>query len=271
MSRIRIGILTGTLLLLCMTVCFAKPFESKQGGASLYIGEAACYGEHAVQDEFLTHFKIKLQENLQGAQNDGKFHLVGSSFFAGGESAADQEILSRILMDAIAYGPLFEKAYANAQMIHYAEGIFGEEYFWDEGKLAQRKAGAGKPYRISQAMTDAAKNIGAKYGAEYLIFCNLIDVNVELAHSIFNASSTLEERPKHIRMETSVYLVNAKTGMVYEGHILTEKMGRIQNLFGQYGKAMTAEALLEAMFDVQSKKIVKDVCGNGKKALESHA
>ena len=94
---------------------------------------------------------------------------------------------------------------------------------------------------------------------------------MELANSIFNAKTTnIEERPKHIEVETSAFLIDVKTGRIYEGHILTNKIARIQNLFGQYGKAMTAETLLGAMFDVQSEKIVKDVFWNGKKTLDSN-
>jgi hypothetical protein len=70
-----------------------------------------------------------------------------------------------------------------------------------------------------------------------------------------------------MRMETSTFIADTKTGKVYEHHILTEKMVRIQSLLGDYGKAMTPETLLQAVFDQQIKKIVKDALNNGQKVL----
>ncbi len=259
------------LLLICSCVS-AKPFEARKDGAGVFVAEIACYGEHEIQPEFLKVFHDKLGENLQLMEQQGKVHFVDNTdWMTGNGDAKEREILSHIHMDVIAHGPQFQKDSANARMIHYAEKIFGEEYFWNEKNKAARKAAVGKPYRIGQEMTDAAREIGMKYGADYLLFCNLLEVDVELANSIFNARTrNIEERPKHIKVETSVFLVDVRTGKVYEGHTLTEKFGRIQNLFGQYGKAMTAETLLGAMFDEQSERIVKDVFGNGKKTLESN-
>ena len=260
-----------SLLLFCSCVS-AKPFEARQGGAAVLVGEVACYGEHEIQQEFLKVFHDKLAEKLQLAEQQGNFHFVDNTdWMMGNGDARERELLSHIHMDVIAYAPQFQKDSANAKMIHYAERVFGEDYFWNEKHKEARKAAVGKTYRISQEMTDAVREIGSKYGADYLFFCNLLEMDVELANSIFNARTTnIEERPKHIRVETSSFLVDVKTGKVYEGHILTEKFGRIQNLFGQYGKAMTAETLLGAMFDVQSEKIVKDVFGHGKKTLDSN-
>ncbi len=259
-----------SLMLVC-SCASAKPFEARKAGAGVLVGEVACYGEHEIHQEFLKVFHDKLGENFQLMAEQGKIHFVDNTdWMTGTGDAKERELLSRIHMDVIAYGPQFHKDSANAKMIHYAEKVFGEDYFWNEKNKTARKASEKKPYRISQEMTEAVQAIGMKYDADYLFFCNLLEVDVELSNSIFNASTTnIEERPKHIKVETSAFLVDAKTGMVYENHILTEKFGRIQNLFGQYGKAMTAEALLGAMFDVQSERIVKDVFGNGKKTLEN--
>ena len=171
-------------------------------------------------------------------------------------------------MDAIAHGPWFQKEYANADMIRYAESVFGRDYFWNDNKMKIRKEGRGKPYKISPALTDAAKEIGQANNADYLFFCNLREANIELKHSIFNAAATLDERPKNLKVETEFYLIDAKTGMVYESHVVTSKTGQILNLLGQWGKAMTAENLLQVMFEVQSKEILKDAYSKGLKTLE---
>ena len=270
MHKWRLLLLVGAALMLFTATVLAKPFGGSQSGAGVFIGEVACYGEHEIKPEFMTEFRTKFLENIQEIDEKAKIHVAGNTdWLTGGGDAKERALLTHIHMDAIAYGPNFEKAYASAKMEKYAEDVFGEQYFWDENKMAARRAGAKKPYRISQAMTDAAKEIALKQGAEYLLFCNVQEVDVELAHSIFNAQTDINERAKHIKVETSAYLINAKTGLVYESHILTEKTGRIQNILGQYGKGMTTVTLLGAMFDMQSKKLVKDVFENGKKALDS--
>ncbi|MBR3623683.1 MAG: hypothetical protein IKN43_10095 [Selenomonadaceae bacterium] len=262
---------TALIFLFTFSCAFAdKPFKKYTGGAAIFIGEVACYGEHELQAKFLDIFRNNLEENITVLEQQEKIHCVGhTGWLTGTGDPNEAKLIKNIHMDVIAYGPLFEKEAANAKMIRYAEKVFGRDYFWNESKLKARKERAKKPYKISPEMTEAAKKIGEKYGAEYLFFCNMQDADMEIAHSIFNATDTSkEERPKHIRMETYSFLLNVKTGEVYESHLITEKTGRIQNLFGQYGKAMTTEKLLGAMFDMQSKKIVKDVFGNGKDALE---
>lgn len=260
----RIALFCITVSLICSTA-FAALFEKKEG-AGVMVGEVACYGEHDLQGVILNDFRDTLFANLNGHK---KVRLVGSTDWM--QDTGDKEekvLLKNIHMDAIAYAPLFQKEFANAEMIRYAEKVFGRDYFWNEAKLEARKERAKKPYKISPEMTEAAKSIGQKYNADYLFFCNLTETDVELAHSIFNAKAkSFDERPKHIKVETSSFLIDTKNGMVYECHILTEKMGRIQNLFGEYGKGMSTEALLTAMFDMQSEKIIKDVFGNGMETL----
>ena len=176
-------------------------------------------------------------------------------------------VVQDLHMDAIVYGPLFEKATANAKMIHYAEKALGRDYFWDDDKITARRKLAGKPYRISEKMTQIAKTIGEQTGADYLLFCNLVNVEIVLKNSLFNASTTLSERPKQIKVETFFYLIDTKTGLVYEGRNFSDKTGQILNLLGQYGSGLEAEKLLDAMFEVQSKRIVEDVCNVGQKVL----
>ena len=273
MALIRILSLSLVLTFVFTSSVFAKPFEGKTEGVGIFVGEVACYGEHEIRPEFLATFKEQLYQTLKEFENKGKIHTVGDDEWlggAGGFAGIIQvgSVLSDIHMDAIAYGPSFKKEAANAKMIYYAERALGEDYFWDDDKLAARKQMIGKPYRISAGMTNAAKTLGSKYGADYLLFCNLVDADVQLKNSIFNASSTLSERPKQIKVESFFYLIDTKKGLVYEGYNLSDKTGQILNLLGQYGKAMTAQNLLQCMFEVQSKRIVEDMCNEGKKVLD---
>lgn len=253
----------------------AKPFESKTDGMGIFIGEVACYGEHEIRPEFLETFKEQLYQTLKDFESKGKLHTVGDDEWLGGGDTSTgfaniiqvDTVLKDIHMDAIAYGPLFQKENANVKMIYYAERALGEDYFWNDDKLAARKKMIGKPYHISQKLTNAAKTIGNENGADYLLFCNLVDADIVLKNSIFNASTTLSERPKQIKMASFFYLIDTKTGLVYEGYNFSDKTGQILNLLGQYGKAMTATNLLQCMFEVQSKRIVEDICNDGQKIL----
>ena len=254
---------------------FAKPFEGKTEGAGIFVGEVACYGEHEIKPDLMAIFKDQLWQTLKDFEVKGKLHTVGDDrWLSGGGSAPGfagviqlDAVLRDIHMDAIAYGPSFQKEVANVKMIYHAEKVLGKEFFWDDEKLAARKKMIGKPYRISPKMTEAAKTVGNTYGADYLLFCNLMDADIELKNSIFNASATLNERPKQIRVESFFYLIDIKNGLVYEGYNLSDKTGQILNLLGQYGKAMTAHNLLQCMFEVQSKRIVEDMCNAGQKVL----
>ena len=276
MALIRILSLSLVLTFLFSHCVFAKPFEKKTSGVAIFVGEVACYGEHEIRPEFLTTFKEQLWQALKDLENKGKLHTVGDDDWLGSgnvsSSFADiiqvDSVLRDIHMDAIAYGPSFTKETANAKMIYYAERALGEDYFWDDEKLAARKKMIGKPYHISPKMTNAAKTVGSEYEADYLLFCNLVDADVQLKNSIFNASASLSERPKQIKVASYFYLIDTKKGLVYEGYNFSDKTGQILNLLGQYGKAMTAQNLLQCMFEVQSKRIVEDAFNEGKKVLE---
>lgn len=275
MEFIRILSLSLMLTFLFTSSVLAKPFEGKSGGVGIFVGEVACYGEHEIRPEFLATFKEQLWQVLKDFESKGQLHTVGDDEWLGTENTAPgfadiiqvDSVLRDIHMDAIAYGPSFTKEAANAKMIYYAERALGEDYFWDDEKLAARKKMIGKPYHISPKMTNAAKTVGSEYGADYLLFCNLVEADVQLKNSIFNASTTLSERPKQIKVASFFYLIDTKSGLVYEGYNFSDKTGQILNLLGQYGKAMTAQNLLQCMFEVQSKRIVEDVCNEGKKVL----
>ena len=276
MALIRVLSLSLLFMFIFSSSVLAKPFEKTTGDFKIFVGEVACYGEHEIRPEFLTTFKEKLKDILEDFQTEGKLLLIDDGKWLGSGNAqsgfADiiqvDSVLRDIHMDAIAYGPSFTRESANAKMIHYAERALGEDYFWDDDKIAARKKMIGKPYHISPKMTNAAKTVGSEYEADYLLFCNLVDAEVQLKNSIFNASTILNERPKQIKVASFFYLIDTKSGLVYEGYNFSDKTGQILNLLGQRGHGMPAKDLLDCMFEVQSKRIVEDVCNEGKKVLE---
>ena len=237
----------------------AKPFGNKGNGPAILIGEIACYGDHELKTDKISTFSDKVREALESEQG---FSLTSPTI------KLDEKVMRHIHMDAIAYGPWFQKEYAGAEMVRYAEAVFGQDYFWNDRKLAERKERRGHIYRAGAEVTELVKKIGAENNVKYLFFCNVREANIELKHSIFNAKTTLDERPKNLKVETEYYLIDTQTGNIYEGHTETSKTGQIINLIGQYGKAMTSENLLQVMCEVQAKEIMKDAVRKGRKILE---
>lgn len=258
----------------------AKLFEhaGNDKGIKIFVGEVAGYGEHELQPQFLSIFRETLGEVFGEFSTKGKLNIVDDGWLRGDSSSGKDfaeiirvgSVIQDIHMDAIAYGPSFKKEDANVKMIFYAEKALGRDYFWDDDKLAARKKMIGKPYHISAKLTNAAKTIGETYNADYLIFCNLMDADIVLKNSIFKVSERLADKPKQIKVSSFFYMIDAKTGLVYEGYNFSDKTSQILNLLGQYGNDIDSTKLLTAMFKVHSQRIVEDICNEGAKVLSKN-
>ena len=263
----QISILIFVLAIFFTQSASAKIFEHNEG-VGIFVGEINCYGEHELQPQFVDIFREKLMETLNIDSQKRKFHLVKNNAWSGEELNNNvNSVLQNIHMDAIAYGPQFNIADANAKMTFYAEKALGEDFFWDDDKLSARKKMIGKPYRISAKMTNAAKTVGSEYGADYLLFCNLMDADIVFKNSIFKMNATLTEKPKQIKVVSFFYLIDTKTGLVYEGYNMSDKTSQLLNLFGQYGNDIEATKLLDTMFKIHSQRIVRDIFNEGTKTL----
>ena len=246
----------------------AAPFANAANGApGLLLAEVTGYGEHELQPNFLETFREEMADALNKVK-DFNVQIYLSNGLPGEEKTGDDAVFALIHMDAVAHGPLFEIDQANAPMIRHARKRFGKEYFWDEEKMKQRRAGKFKPYRLHSESAEAAREMGQKYGVKYLLFCNLREVDARLKHSMFSSHVNVNEfRAKKLRTISNFYLVNTQTGMVYEGLNEKDKTSQILTLIGRYGQAATVQNLLQCLFEVQAEETVKDVCGSAKKAL----
>ena len=257
-----------------ISVSLAAPFSRTADTLqpTLLLAEIDCYGEREMRPEFFQTLWECMAERLQ-AEKEPCFRVDLSRMNDGTRdvSGADDASFRLIHMDAIAHGALYRRENASAPMARYADKLYGRDYFWDEAKIQLRRERKGLPYRLSPDVENIMRAIAEKYGADYLLFCNLWDVNTELKKSIFSASTVPAERAKKLQLEMDYYLINVKTGQVYEGHNTTSKRGQIINiLFGKYGKGATVQQLLQVMFEVQAERTVKDVYGKGRKMLEAH-
>ena len=256
---------TAALLFCLAPVALAKPF-AKAGGPGLLIGEVASYGDYALQPFFFENLRDLLTEGLQAS---GKFRVETRRTGGPEASGAEDEAFSLVHMDAIVHGHQFRREMGGARIIRFADKVMGKAHFQDEDRLEAWRKKPDTPYRLSPEAAATARRLGASYGADYLFFCDMYDVNIMLNRSLFNARvEDTEWRAKEIMASMNFYLVDARTGLVFEGHNRTEKRGQIIDIvIGQYGKGFTIEQLLYCVLEYQTDRTVKKILSTGLKAL----
>ena len=244
----------------------AAPFAAHGGGDGLLLAEVECYGEKSLQREFLETFREEVADALNASTEfKTQVHLTAGDVST--EKSDEEKLFSLIHMDAVVYGPLFEIDKADARTIRHARARLGKEYFWDDEKMKVRRAGKFKPYSLPLETKEKVREIGESYGVKYMLFCNLLEVDTRLKHSIFSSHVNVNEfRAKKLRTVACFYLVDTRTGKVYEGLCDKDKTGQILSLIGRYGQAATVQNLLQCLFEVEAQEIVK-LCGNAKKTL----
>ena len=267
----------GLILFVCMTVSAmtnteaAGLFASQNTGPKIFIGEVQSYGDYELQANAFENFADKLRQEL----NQQKLMTISNSTVtneAGRHSegaAGEGELLSRLHMDAIVHGHQFEHGYAAAKLIRYADAVMGRKVFYDEERVAAWKKQPQQTYFLSQGIQPVAKKIADQYGASYLLFVNLKDVDVRLKHGVFASHTTAETKGKKMTASLDYYLVNASTGRVYEGHCENKKTAQMYNLaLVQGGKGMNVDELLNHIMEAQTNDIVNDMVKNGIKAVQ---
>ncbi len=246
--------------LLVLAVLLLLPLRASAAApVSILVGEVAGYGDYSLQTGFYETFRDMLEERLLTA--DG-LRLVMKR-----PTAAEAAELSRIHMDAIARGHRYRREMAGAALIRYADAACGRQ---DEEKAEAWRKRQKEPYRLGPAAAEKARSLAARYGVDYLIFCNLGGVDVERVRSIFNADvRDFEMRAKEIHAELSYYLVHGPTGRVYEGYDAMDKRGQIIGIVvGQYGKGFTVEQLLAAVLERQTLKASEGIRKDGLPRLQ---
>lgn len=267
----------GWILSLCMMISAvsqteaARLFDSRNAGVKIFIGEIQSYGDYELKASAFENFADKLrqelnQQNLMAISNATVTNEEGRhSEGASGEGA----VLSKIHMDAIVHGHQFEHGYAAAKLVRYADETMGRKVFYDDERVAAWKKQPQQTYFLSQGVQPAARRIAEKYGAAYLLFVNVKDVDVRLKHGLFASHTTKENRGKKMKAALDYYLINASTGRVYEGHCENRKTAQLYNLaLVQGGKGMNVDELLNHVMEAQTDDIVKDMVKNGMKAVQ---
>lgn len=241
-------------------------FEKKSNVPTILIGEVRGYGENELIPEFFDNFRDKLVGALNGSKkfgvNPSRLNINGSA------SSAEDQLCSLLHKDAIAHGSLYRRELANAEMIRYGDLIMGggdpakgKRYFQDDEQTEQRMKRLGKPYELTFGAANRVRELGQKYDADYILFVNLRDADViRKTGGIFGTHQPEEFRGKKVLVELEYYLIDVKSGKVFEGQNAEKRTSLTTNvLIGRYGQNYTVKDMVEYILYDQSQQLAKGI------------
>ena len=252
-------------LIFLLTSPARAAFEKNSAAPKILLAEVAGYGQFELKPEFMANFYNVISEKLQENFN------VESRMTLLDEPSDEDKIFSVIHMDAIAHSHLYRRELAGVKMTRYGDSILGKEYFQNETKTQARAKLEGKPYRLTPEISEKVFELGEKYGVEYMLFCNVRDADVwRKTGGIFGASpSTYDLRGKRVQIEMEYFLINVKSGKVFEGQNSEKRTSLTTNvLIGKYGNNYTVGDMVNYVLQDQAGKLVKNILKNGLKAVD---
>ena len=239
----------------------AAPFEGGTNslGAASAIGEVACHGEDELEDQFMTGIGDAYTDAFNGSE---KFSLHSPS--------PNPELMVTVHRDAIVHGHYYNRGRSNAELIRYANDVFGKNYRpTDEEYKAMRKK-AGTPYKLSPQVAYDLKQYAAEEGIRYFLFCNISHIEVWLKNILFSDNKFASG--KSMAVELEYYLVDANTGYVYDGFSREAKTANMINaIIVSGGKNMPSNVLFQRIMEEQVKDVVKKMGNDGLKKLQKIA
>lgn len=245
-----------TLLVMLSTMvtasCFAGAFGAFNGNAGaprVVIGEVSCYGEQALKPQFFLTFKDLLTEQLQ---NTSKLAVEDIYF-----TPAAANVISEVHMNAIVHSKQFVREQANITLVRYYRNLDHEPEV------------SGDVYRLEPDIRLQLNNIDELSGADYVLFCNLKNVEVEEKHHNDAALPWEAVQGTKVKVDVDYYLVDKKSGIVYAGTSSVDKTAQVFDVMVmKYGKQLTPEQLLQNVLEKQAKRIVDDITNKGMKKMK---
>lgn len=253
----KIILLTFFCVFMFSSAVFAAPFASSSNGPAVMVGEVHCYGQYDLS-QFVDRLQIEISEKLQDSD---KFHVVGGT--------PDSALMKQVHMNAIVRGHLYDRGVSGPELIKYANSVLGKSYRPTDAEIEAKMKLAGTSYSLSPDVAAAVKDYAEREGVDYLLFANLNYVEVWLRNSIFTVNTSDAFRGKSVATNVEYYLVNAKTGMVYDGVSKEKTTAEQVNMFLlSYGKGMDMGMVVSGIMDKHVKAISKKIASNGIKALQ---
>ncbi|MBQ7197713.1 MAG: hypothetical protein IJS29_00460 [Selenomonadaceae bacterium] len=250
------------ILILCASVSAAPKNSTPNTPPRLLIAEITNYSVNDLKPEVVDNFYSILADVLKEDFNVESRRLIAN---IGGEPISNVEIFPTIHMNAIIHGPFYRYETSNVTLKNYADSILGKQ----RGKSTAKK-NDGKAYRLSTSLISDAKQIGAIYGVDYLLFCNIRDIDAwRKIGGAYGANPTTKNLDdKKIQVDIDYYLVEVKTGKVFAGQISDKKTKLTKKILTQrYGAKYTVNNMLNYLLTEQALKIEKNIFDKGFKAL----
>lgn len=220
------------------------------------IGEVSCYGQYDLS-KFVDSLQDRMSDNMH--QSD-KFNVS--------PGLPNPELMKKIHKNAIVLGHFYNRGTAGVELIKYANEILGKNYRPSDEECKQKEKQAGTPYHLSPDVAAEARAYAESEGVEYLIFANLNYIEVWLKNSILNTHVPDEYRGKSVSTNVEYYLVNVRTGMVYDGLSSEKTTAQQINAFvTSYGKGMDMNMIISGIMDKHVKVIIKKIGSEGMKKI----
>mgnify|MGYP007069852167 CR=1 FL=1 len=264
-KKISLKIIALTAMAIIFSINSVQAAFENSHGPKLLLAEVASYGQFELKPEFMANFYDVISEKLQeNFSVESRITLID-------EPSDEDEIFSIIHMDAIAHSRLYRRELANVKMTRYGDSIMGKEYYQNELKTQARMKLEGKPYRLTEEIFEKVSELGEKYDVDYMLFCNVRDADVwRKTGGIFGASpSTYDLRGKRVQIEMEYYLINVRTGKVFEGQNSEKRTSLTTNvLIGKYGNNYTVGDMVNYVLQDQAGKLVQNILKRGLKAVD---
>lgn len=253
---------TAILIFFMASVSAAPKNSTPNTPPRLLIAEITNYSVNDLKPEVADNFYSILADVLKEDFNVESRRLIAN---IGGEPISNVEIFPTIHMNAIIHGPFYRYETSNVTLKNYADSILGKQ----RGKSTAKK-NDGKAYRLSTSLISDVKQIGAIYGVDYLLFCNIRDIDawrrIGGAYGANPTTKSLDD--KKIQVDIDYYLVEVKTGKVFAGQISDKKTKLTKKFLTQrYGAKYTVNNMLNYLLTEQALKIEKNIFEKGFKAL----
>lgn len=243
-----------TILILCANTADAQNLYKPR----LLIAEVANYGVNELNPEVTGNLYEALEKNLSDDFNIESRELLAN---LGGEPLNSTEIFSTIHMDAVAHGSLYRRELVNNTVKNYADSVLN---FNNTKKNSNRKS-SGKAYTLTSSVSPQVKRLGEMYGVDYMLFCDVRDADPLRKNAAFSVNNL---RGKNVKVEMEYYLVNVKTGKVFEGQTFNKAITLdVNDIIGSYGRNFNAEDMVNFVMARHAQQIEKGITNKGLKAL----
>ena len=251
------------IFIICITSVSAAPKSSSSNTTPrLLIAEITSYGLTELKPEVTESFYGIIADVLEEDFNVESRRLIAN---IGGEPISNVEIFPAIHMNAIIHGPFYRYESSSSTLKNYADSVLGRQ----RDKSTSQK-NDNKAYRLSTSQISEAKQIGKIYGVDYLLFCNIRDIDAwRRIGGTYGANPTTKSLDdKKIQVDMDYYLVEVKTGKVFAGQISDKRTKLTKKILTQrYGARYTVENMLNYLLTEQALKIEKNLREKGFKAL----